>query len=56
VDGTFLSTETAGGFVGCVFALYATSLGQKNDQKAFYDWFGYKGEDVVYYEGKYSRN
>ena len=26
VDARFLSTETAGGFVGCVIGLYATSL------------------------------
>ncbi len=28
VDAAFLSTRVAGGFVGCVYALYATSLGQ----------------------------
>ena len=27
VDGRFLSTKVAGGFVGCMFALYTTSLG-----------------------------
>ncbi|HEX7846932.1 MAG TPA: glycoside hydrolase family 43 protein [Chitinophagaceae bacterium] len=48
VDGKFLSTKTAGGFVGCVFALYATSLGRESSAKAFYDRFEYKGDDGVY--------
>ena len=37
-DARFLSTKTAGGFVGCVFGLYATSLGQESKTKAHYDW------------------
>jgi alpha-N-arabinofuranosidase len=45
VDGTFLSTNTAGGFVGCMFALYATSLGQDCDNIARFDWFEYEGSD-----------
>ncbi len=39
VDARFLSTRTAGGFVGCMYALYATSLGQPSPVKAFFDWF-----------------
>ena len=39
VDAKFLSTRTAGGFVGCIYALYATSLGQPSDARAWFDWF-----------------
>ncbi|GAA4729387.1 glycoside hydrolase family 43 protein [Flavisolibacter ginsenosidimutans] len=48
VDARFLSTETAGGFVGCVFGLYATSMGKPSSGKAYYDWFTYKGDDAVF--------
>ncbi|HSU29546.1 MAG TPA: glycoside hydrolase family 43 protein [Chitinophagaceae bacterium] len=48
VDGKFLSTKVAGGFVGSVFALYVTSLGKPSSNKAFYDWFDYRGADAVY--------
>ncbi|MBB1283781.1 glycoside hydrolase family 43 protein [Flavisolibacter sp. BT320] len=48
VDGKFLSTATAGGFVGSVFGLYATSLGKESRNKALFDWFDYKGEDDVF--------
>lgn len=46
-DARFLSTQTAGGFVGSVFALYTVSAAESNS-KAFYDWFEYKGEDEIY--------
>ena len=48
VDGRFLSTATAGGFVGNVFGLYATSTGKESNNTAYFDWFEYKGEDDVY--------
>jgi alpha-N-arabinofuranosidase len=48
VDGRFLSTKIAGGFVGCVYALYATSLGKPSDNTAIFDWFEYAGDDEVY--------
>jgi xylan 1,4-beta-xylosidase len=48
VDATFLSTKHAGGFVGCLYALYATSLGQATISTAYYDWFEYTGTDEVY--------
>ncbi|MEI9806909.1 MAG: glycoside hydrolase family 43 protein [Bacteroidota bacterium] len=47
-DGKFLSTKDAGGFVGSVFALYATSSGKESSKKAYFDWFEYKGNDEVY--------
>lgn len=48
VDGTVLSTEKAGGFVGSVFGLYATSLGKPSSSKAYFDWFEYRGADPVF--------
>ena len=45
VDARFLSTRIAGGFVGCVYALYATSLGQASDNSAYFNWFEYVGHD-----------
>lgn len=43
-----LSTARAGGFVGSVFGLYATSLGKPSSTKAAFDWFEYKGNDPVF--------
>lgn len=48
VDAKFLSTRVAGGFVGCMYALYATSLGQPTTNTAYFDWFEYRGNDEVY--------
>ena len=48
VPATFLSTKVAGGFVGCFYALYATSLGSLSANTAFFDWFEYVGDDEVY--------
>jgi len=50
VDGKFLSTQTAGGFVGVVFAMYATSLKKESNTKAYFNWFDYKGNDPVFKE------
>ena len=48
VDGKILSTAKAGGFVGCVFGLYTTSLGNPSNTKAYFNWFEYKGLDEVF--------
>lgn len=48
VDGTFLSTRTAGGFVGVTLGMYATSEGKPSESKATFDWFDYEGNDPVY--------
>ncbi len=48
VDATFLSTRVAGGFVGSLYAMYASSYGQMSKNTATYDWFEYKGNDDVY--------
>jgi len=39
VDATFLSTKTAGGFVGTIYGIYTTSSGEKSTNKAMYHWF-----------------
>jgi alpha-N-arabinofuranosidase len=46
LDGTFLSTKTAGGFVGSIYAMYATSLGKPSGNTAAFDWFEYEGKDA----------
>jgi alpha-N-arabinofuranosidase len=48
VDAKFLSTKVAGGFVGCIYALYSTSLGKPSKNIVYFDWFEYKGNDEVY--------
>lgn len=48
IDGAFLSTKVAGGFVGSLFALYATSNGEQTTSVANYDWFEYKGNDDIF--------
>lgn len=48
VDAKYLSTKDAGGFVGCMYALYATSLGRPSSTSAYYDWFEYSGNDSVF--------
>jgi xylan 1,4-beta-xylosidase len=48
VDGTFLSTKKAGGFVGCMYAVYVTSSGRPSTNTAAYDWYEYSGNDEVY--------
>ena len=48
INAEFLSTKVAGGFVGCMFALYATSSGKPSVNSADYDWFKYVGDDIVY--------
>ena len=45
VPAEFLSTKVAGGFVGCMYALYATSCGVPDTGRAFFDWFEYAGND-----------
>ncbi len=48
VDARFLSTKVAGGFVGCIYGMYTTSLGNKTENYALFDWFEYVGNDMVY--------
>jgi xylan 1,4-beta-xylosidase len=48
VDARFLSTRVSGGFVGCIYALYATSMGKSCKNVSHFDWFEYRGDDEVY--------
>lgn len=45
IDARFLSTREAGGFVGCMYAMYATSLGNKSTSMVNFDWFEVQSED-----------
>ncbi|MGG9961439.1 glycoside hydrolase family 43 protein [Ferruginibacter sp. SUN106] len=47
-DGRFLSTKWAGGFVGSMYAMYATSNGAATTSKVSYNWFECRSEDDVY--------
>lgn len=48
VDGKYLSTKVAGGFVGSLFALYATSSGEASQNVAGFKWLDYAGNDEIY--------
>lgn len=48
IDGKFLSTHDAGGFVGCFFGLYATASGQISSNTASFKYLKYSGNDPVY--------
>lgn len=48
VDAKFLSTKDAGGFVGCLYAMYATSNGAASSNAAKFDWFEIRNNDTVY--------
>ncbi len=49
-DATYLSTETAGGFVGCMYGLYATSSGEPSENRAVFDYFEIRTEEEVFRE------
>ncbi|MDT3401995.1 glycoside hydrolase family 43 protein [Mucilaginibacter terrae] len=48
VDGKFLSTQVAGGFIGTLFALYGTSAGSESNNKTTFKDLSYKGDDDIY--------
>lgn len=48
LDARFLSTKTAGGFVGVIYALYASSNGNSSVNRAEFDWWELKNDDTVY--------
>jgi alpha-N-arabinofuranosidase len=45
LDASFLSTRTAGGFVGCMYAMYATANGAPTTNSAVFSFFESKGND-----------
>jgi alpha-N-arabinofuranosidase len=48
VDAKFLSTQIAGGFVGCLYAMYATSNDVKSNNTASFSVFNYAGYDETF--------
>jgi len=48
LDGTYIRAIIPQDFVGAVFAMYATSLGEQSNNKASFDWFEYIGDDDIY--------
>jgi alpha-N-arabinofuranosidase len=48
VEGKFLSTKIAAGFVGSMYAMYATSNETASANKALFNWFECKSDDDVY--------
>lgn len=48
LDGKYLSTRVAGGFVGVVLGMYTTSNGELSDNHAAFDHFQYTGKDEIY--------
>jgi xylan 1,4-beta-xylosidase len=48
VDGKFLSTQVAGGFIGCLFGMYGTSGGQPTTNSAAFKWLKYEGHDPMF--------
>lgn len=42
-DGSFLGSETAGGFVGTYIGMFASGNGKEYDEYAAFDWFYYEG-------------
>lgn len=50
VDAKLLSTNVAGGFVGTLYAMYATSNGEKTENIAHFKCLDYLGKDPIYDE------
>ncbi|MCE7063882.1 glycoside hydrolase family 43 protein [Dyadobacter sp. CY326] len=48
VDARFLSTEVAGGFIGCLFGMYATSSGEQTANSASFKYLKYSGNDSIF--------
>jgi xylan 1,4-beta-xylosidase len=48
VDGKFLSTQVAGGFIGCIFGMYATSSGSATSNHAVFNYLKYTGNDPMF--------
>ncbi|MCF0069662.1 glycoside hydrolase family 43 protein [Dyadobacter sp. CY261] len=48
LDAKFLSTKEAGGFIGCLFGMYATSSGEKTTNSASFKYLKYSGNDPMF--------
>ena len=47
LEGKYLSTEEAGGFVGTIIGMHATSSGKATENTAQFSWFEYSGNDAT---------
>jgi len=47
VDGRILSTDIAGGFIGTYIGLFASSNGNSSNNIVDFDWFDYKGDNLI---------
>ena len=45
VDGSFLGSETAGGFVGAYVGMFASGNGTAYEEYVSFDWFSYCSRD-----------
>lgn len=45
-DGSFLGSETAGGFVGAYIGMFASGNGTDYEEYASFDWFSYRGMEA----------
>jgi len=48
VDAKFLSTRTAGGFIGCLYGMYATSSGEETSNSASFSYLKYSGNAPMF--------
>lgn len=48
LDAKFLSTQVAGGFIGCLFGMYATSSGAQTTNTASFKYLKYSGNDPMF--------
>lgn len=48
VDGKYLSTEVAGGFVGTILGMHASATGTDSGNTATFEWFEYSGNDPTF--------
>lgn len=48
LDARFLSTKTAGGFIGCLYGMYATSSGESSSNSASFKYLKYGGNDPMF--------
>jgi xylan 1,4-beta-xylosidase len=48
LDAKFLSTQVAGGFIGCLFGMYATSSGEQTGNSASFKYLKYSGNDPMF--------
>lgn len=48
IDGKYLSTAVARGFVGSLYGIYATSAGKASENTSSFKWFEYNGNDATF--------